>query len=161
MEQFKKKCIELPFEGEQAVMFSSSYVDDYDSQHALEKNGMDEEVANYLAASRLQWLLVTARRQLSGRFDTNEMTLMMNCFQGDIFFPDMFNSIATAICEEFGVEIDELDASPLAPLVEKLRGLSELERVTLADALEQAWYRAGENGKTHFEVLTELGIEVK
>ncbi|CAN0622832.1 protein of unknown function [Burkholderia multivorans] len=89
------------------------------------------------------------------------MLVMLNCFQAEIFNPDMLSGIATAVFEESGIDFDEWVASPLANLLQTLRSLSPLERVTLADALEQSWYRAGEDGKTHFEVLAELGIELR
>ncbi|WP_308142714.1 hypothetical protein [Burkholderia pseudomallei] len=160
LQQVMKIADQLPFYSQQALRFSGSYVDNYMSQHVLEKNGLNAESAGMLAASRLQWLLVQTRPQLSGRFDEKEIVALLNCFQAEIFFPDMFNSIAATVCEDSGIEVGEVDGSALAPLVEKLCGLSALERVTLADALEQAWYRAGEDGKTHLEVIAELGIEV-
>lgn len=151
----------LPIYSAQAVQFSADYAANYIGQHALARNGLTAESAGMLAVSRLQWLLAQTRPQLSGRFSEYEVTELLNCYQGEVFFPDMFNEMATEICEDHGLEIDEVDGSYLAELVEKLFGLSPLERVTLADALEQAWYRAGENGRTHLEVIKELGIEVK
>lgn len=151
----------LPIYSAQAVQFSAGYTADYIGQHALARNGLTAESAGMLAVSRLQWLLAQTRPQLSERFSEYEVTALLNCYQGEVFFPDMLNEMATAICEDHGLEIDEVDGSSLAELVKELRTLSPLERVTLADALEQAWYRAGENGKTHLEILKELGIEVK
>ncbi|QKL60732.1 hypothetical protein HI808_03175 [Ralstonia solanacearum] len=161
MEKITEMARQLPFYSQQAILFSVDYVNNYMSQHVLEKNGLNAESAGMLAASRLQWLMGRTRPQLSGRFDEKEIVALLNCFQAEIFFPDMFNSIAATVCEDSGIEVDEVAGSALAPLVEKLCGLSALERVTLADALEQAWYRAGADGKTHLEILAELGIEVR
>ncbi|CAG9179224.1 hypothetical protein [Cupriavidus pinatubonensis] len=159
--KIEKIARSLSLYASQAVLFSGHHTMAYLSQHVLAKNGMNFEAAGVLATARLQWLLEQTRLQLSGRFDKDEVTAMFNCFQGEIFFPDMFNGMATAICEDRGLELDEVADSSLAPLVAKLRNLSALERVTLADALEQAWYRAGEDGKDHFTILADLGIAVQ
>ncbi|AMP74827.1 hypothetical protein [Ralstonia solanacearum] len=161
LQQITKIAGQLPFYSQQALLFSGSYVGNYMSQHVLDKNGLNAESAGMLAASRLQWLLVETRARLSGLFDQNDIVTLLNCFQAEIFSPDMLNRIATTVCEDSGIDVDEWAASPLVNLLETLCGLSPLERVTLADALEQTWYRAGEDGKTHLEVLAELGIEVR
>lgn len=148
----------LSFYSQQAIQFSAYYAENYHKQHALPKNGLSTGMVGFLAAARLEWLMERTRHQLNGRFSSKEIGALLNCYQAEIFFPQMFDGMASAICDDQGIEVDAHENSPIALLVQKLLGLSPLERVTLADAVEQAWYRTGENDKTHIEVLAELGI---
>jgi len=150
----------LPMYAQQAVLFSADHAAAYMDQHVLERNGMNAEAVGVLAAAKLQWLLEETRPNLSGRFTRDELGMLMNCFQAEILSPQEIRCMASAISDEYGGEPDEIGGSSLLPLVKKLCSLSALEGVTLADALEQAWYRAGVDEKSHLDILADLGIEV-
>lgn len=166
----------LSFEVEQAWMFSASYIASYLSQHTAvhmkandgnnprrdEKTFHDHslEVPVLLATGRLEWLLRETRSSLSGLISESDVGTLLDCYHGNIFFPDQFNSIASDLCDHLGIELDDYEASEIADLIDKLRRLNAVQRVTLADALEQAWHRGGKENLTPKEVLATLGIEL-
>lgn len=166
----------LSFKVEQAWMFSASYIASYLSEHtAVHVKVNDEgsprgddktfhdrslEGPALLATGRLEWLLRETRPSLSGLLSESDVATLLDCYQGDIFFPDQFNSIASDLCDHLGIDLDDYETSDIAPLVDKLRRLSSVQRVTLADALEQAWHRGMKEGMTPKELLAALGIEL-
>ena len=114
-----------------------------------------------LAAGRLDWLLRQTRPSLSGLFAESDVSALMDCYQGDMFFPDQMNSIASDLCDHLGVELDAYANSSIGPLVDKLQGLSAVQRVALADALEQAWHRGlKQENKSPTEYFATLGINL-
>lgn len=143
-----------------AISYSWRYSEKYRGQHVGGRWGIGESQATTLAISRLQWLLVEGRKSLSGRFTKEEFRQLMNCFQAEIFDPDMFRDFAVAVAQESGVDEVILDGGKVPKFIKKLLKLSPLEDAALADALEQAWYRSG-GELDHFGVLEELGIELK
>lgn len=142
------------------MLFSSPYGESYMKQHVLSKNGMSFEETGRLAASRLEWLLHQTRHSLKNTFTRADFQLMASCFMGDIFYPDQLDNLASDLCDEHGLDMDQLRDGPFTTLVFKLADLTPLERVALADALEQAWYRQSEAGPDYFEVLAELGFDL-
>jgi hypothetical protein len=149
----------LPFQSEQAWTFSSYYMACYLQEHADNGAGMNSEEVSMLAAGRLDWLLRETRPTLSGLFSEQDFIALLDCYQGDMFFPDQMNSIASGLCDHLGIELDDYEASGIAPLIEKLRGLNAVQRVTLADALEQTWHRGIEvEQKPPRDFLASIGI---
>lgn len=55
-----------------------------------------------LAAGRLDWLLQSTRPNLSGLFSEHDIATLLDCYQGDILYPDLFNSIASDLCDHLG-----------------------------------------------------------
>ena len=166
----------LSFKVEQAWMFSASYMASYLSEHTAVHMKVNDEgsprgdgktlhdlssqVPALLATGRLEWLLRETRSSLSGLLSENDVATLLDCYQGDIFFPDQFNSIASDLCDHLGIELDDYETSDIASLVDKLRRLNSVQRVTLADALEQAWHRGLKENLTPKELLATLGIEL-
>jgi hypothetical protein len=169
-------CNGLPFEVEQAWMFSASYMTSYLSEHAaVHMKASDEgrpgedgrtfhdrslEVPALLATGRLEWLLRETRPALSGLLSESDVATLLDCYQSDILFPGQFNSIASDLCDHLGIELDDYETSDIATLVDKLRRLNSVQRVTLADALEQVWHRGMKENLTPKEFLATLGIEL-
>ena len=167
----------LPFEVEQAWIFSESYIRNYLSEHApahVRANDEGElkdvvescddrsfEVPALLAAGRLDWLLQQTRSSLSGLLSTQEVAMLLDCYQGALFFPDQLDSIASDLCDHLGLDSDLCSSTPVAQLVDSLIDLTPLQRVTLADALEQAWHRGmKQENKSPKEFFATLGIEL-
>jgi len=167
----------LPFEVEQAWTFSESYIRNYLSEHApahlkAAEEGKPKEVVEafndrsfevpaLLAAGRLDWLLQQTRSSLSGLFSTQEVAMLLDCYQGDLFSPDQLGHIASDLCKHLGVESFLSSGRPLAQLTEKLIDLTPSQRLTLADALEQAWHRGmKQENKSPQEFFAALGIEL-
>jgi hypothetical protein len=167
----------LPFEVEQAWTFSESYIRNYLNEHALAHvkageeckseevveafNDQSFEVPALLAAGRLDWLLQQTRPSLSGLLSTQEVATLLDCYQGDLFFPDQLGRTASDLCAHLGVETHLSSGKPLAQLIEKLIDLTSSQRLTLADALEQAWHRGmKQENKSPQEFFATLGIEL-
>lgn len=156
-------------------MFSASYMASYLSEHTAVHMGDREEgtarddgtshdhrlqVPALLATGRLEWLLRETRPNLSGLLSENDVATLLDCYQSEIFFPDQFNSMASDLCDHLGIELDDYETSNIAPLVDKLHRLNPVQRVTLADALEQAWHRTLKESLPPKEVLATMGIEL-
>lgn len=150
----------LPFCAQQAMLFSVGYASQYLTQHSSSPTRMDPDSVSLLAVGRLEWLLRKTRHALAGRFNEDEFRVLMDCYQADLFFPDQLGSIASDLCDHLGVDLDDYEDSEVAELVTKLRALSSIERVTLADALEQAWHRGLADGMPPKDFLAGLGLEL-
>lgn len=167
----------LSFKVEQACTYSELYILSYLLEHrAIHTQASDEgrlrddnkaihgqsvEVPTLLATARLDWLLRKARRSLSGLLSEHDVNILLDCYQGDIFFPDQFDSIASDLCDHLGIEISDHETSMIGPLVDKLIQLDSSQRLALADALEQAWHRGMEQeNKSPKEFLATLGIDL-
>lgn len=169
----------LSYEAQQAWTFTRYNIEHFLTEHPpeiLSPDGKgdgelaDELALSYeqsvkatalLAAGRLDLLLQSTRPHLSGVFSERDVVTLLDCYQGGIFFPGQFNSISTDLCDHLGVEVDEYEASSIAPLVEKLLGLDAVQRVTLGDALEQAWHRGmKQQGLSPKDFFATLGIEL-
>jgi hypothetical protein len=149
----------LPFSTEQGWKFSLSYIEKYLKEHADNGTGLDADQAAMMAAGRLGWLLLETRPTLSGLFSEQNITALLDCCQGNMFFPDQVNGLASDLCDHLGIEVDDYAASAIAPLIEKLRGLNAVQRMTLADALEQTWYRGmKEEQREPKDFLASMGI---
>jgi len=152
----------LPFQSKQAWTFSSHYMASYLQEHADNGTGLSSNKAALMAAGRLDWLLQETRPTLSGLFGGRDVMLLLDCYQGDLFFPDQMTSIASDLCDHMGIELDAYEASGIAPLINTLRGLTAVQRLTLADALEQTWYRGMRTEqKQPREFLASMGINLK
>jgi hypothetical protein len=167
----------LQFHAQQAWMFSTSYIASYLNAHATQyaKDGEPDndaaskvtgdaktfDVPAMMAAGRLDWLMRETRPSLSGRLSERDVGALLDCYQGQILSPDNFNCIASDLCDHFGIELDQYETSRISRLVETLLDLTAIQRVTLADALEQTWYRGMKQENTSpKEFLATLGIDL-
>lgn len=165
----------LSFDAHQAWTFSHDYIASYLNEHSAEPEEVIEDaneasgnaasddsnfkVAALMAAGRLNWLLQKTRPSLSGLLSERDIVTLLDCFQSSMFFPDQFGSIASDLCDHLGV--DPYEPSCIAPLVAKLLGLHPIQRVTLADALEQTWHRGmKQENMSPKEFLATLGIDL-
>lgn len=148
----------LPMLSNQAWLFSAHHIASYMSTRTASFAGGDENDVALMAAGRLDWLLGETRSTLSNKFTEREIMALLNCYQGEPFFPGQFKDMAGDICDDAGVEVDEWETSGLAPLIRKLIALTPAQAVTLADALEQAWYSGSGEGPTNY--LKNIGIEL-
>lgn len=152
---------DIPIKSQQAWLFSLDFMAKYLVEHADNGSGLSSDNAALLAAARMGWLLEQTRPSLSGLFSEGDAVALMDCYQGDMFFPDQFDRIASDLCDHLGVELDGYATSSIGPLVDKLQGLSAVQRVALADALEQAWHRGmKQENKSPTEFFATLGINL-
>lgn len=162
MSVIEKLCAtprDLPFQTEQGWMFSTCYMASYLQDHSDGGAGLSSDEAAMMAAGRLEWLLKETRPLLNGLFNEREVMVLLDCYQDGIFFPDQMNCIASDLCDHLGIELDAYETSGFAPLVDKLRRLTAIQRVTLADVLEQTWHRGmAVEQKQPKEFWASLGI---
>ena len=137
-----------------SVGWNSAYLND----HLEQSPGLTATEAASLAVARLQWILKSTRSELSGLFNEVEIGTLLGCFQGELFFPDLFNCLASSVCEHLGIDFDDAGESEAAKLAAKLHGLTPSQRATLADALEQAWHRGLKSGQSPKVFFATLGI---
>lgn len=156
-----KMTDDLSFEAEQGWTFSSYYIARYLDEHTYNDTGLDIERSALMATGRLDWLLEESRPTLSGVFSEKDIFTMMNCFQGDVFYPDRIANMAIDIYDDLGIDPEDYESSSFAPLINKILSLTRLQQLALADALERIWYQPSEiNAKQPVEVLELLGIQL-
>lgn len=165
----------LTYETDQAWMFYKPYTEEYLSKHlAVHSKASDEggnerdgktcserssEVPALLATGRLAWLLDETRPSLSGLLSESDVATLLDCYLGNIFIPDQLYNIECELCDHLGIELVDYETSDIASLIDKIRPMDFMQRVTLADALEQTWHRGMKEGLTPKEFLATLGIE--
>lgn len=150
----------LPFYSQQALTLSQGWAERYMRERVGGEMAFDEQSLGTMASARLEWVLGYARRELAGQFMEADIVHLLNCYQAEVFFPDQFRTFASDLLNDLGVELDEYHELPIAPLIDKLRELTPVQRLALADALEQTWYRGLPAGKGVGEFFGELGIEL-
>lgn len=148
----------MPPNSAQALSYSAHDILAYQNQHINEALQLDSYKTALLAAARLQWLLKNTRKGISGVFTEGEFITLLNCYCGELFFTDQLSGIASDLCDDHGVDIDSYQRTAIAPLVDKIRPLGAVERLALADALEQTWHRAVNEQRSPCDILSELGI---
>jgi len=89
-----------------------------------------------MASGRLKYLLGHARHELAESFCEADFGLLLNCYQGEVFSPDQFRSLASDLLDDLGLNVGTYDQDPIAPLIDKLRALTPAQRVAPADAVE-------------------------
>lgn len=110
-----------------------------------------------IAVARLDALLDQGRQQISELFTEDEFIMLLNCHQGQFLTPYECRRMASTLCDELGIEIDEYHVSPLRDFIDRLRGLTPLQSMALADALEVAWH----TGPPAFERLAEMDLRFR
>lgn len=152
--------LKLPFYAQQALSCSADHASAYLREHTAASTGLTTEAASLLAAARLELILRATRQELSGVFCEAELSTLMSCYQAELLDPHTLQDLASPVCDDLGVELDEYESSSIRELVDKLRKLTTSQRVALGDALEQAWHRSAEQACSPREVLAQLGIEL-
>lgn len=136
------------FHARQAIDFSRPWIDDYDAQHGYQS----AEDRGLIAGARLDFLFVAARAGLSGFFSTAEFFKLMDCFAGEMLEPAAIDAMPEAVPKNNPEAI---------ALSWKLSALDRLQKVALADLLEQAHYRSSGNGFRALAIAEQLGVVVK
>lgn len=139
-------------------MYSEGYATSYLNGHTIGNKGLAADGAAYMGVARLGWLLETSRSSLDGKFTEADIVLCLNCFQGDLLSPDHIGALASTLCHDLGIELDDYGTTQVAPLIDNLRALSRVQKVAFADALEQMWHRGFPAGKDISEFYADLGI---
>jgi hypothetical protein len=68
----------------------------------------------------------------------DELFILLNGLLHTHYEPNELHRLATDICHDLGVEIDEAEQSSLWPLLERLFSLTKGQSVALIDALQLA-----------------------
>lgn len=102
-------------------------------------------------------LLTQYRQELSGVFCRDDLFILLNGVFQSRYEPNELHRLATNICHDLGVEIDEAEHSSLWPLLERLFSLTKGQSVALIDALQLAL--VAEEGPA--ECWKALGIELR
>ena len=145
---------------EDALKFSEDFTRRYLQERVSIDNGMNESDVMHLACARLQWVLDRTRLEVSGIFSEDEFMMLSDCNMDRFFSPDSFTAIPSMLCDHYGIELDDYEATHLKVLVNKLRDLDGMQFLALGDAMEQSWHRGLKSGKTVREFLLTLGIEL-
>lgn len=126
-----------------------------------DERGLDPEKVVWLAAARMQVLHDLTTPSLSGKFSESEIFTLMGFYSGDVISPERWVNMTVELNNYLGP--DEPYSREMDRLFEKLEGLSALERLTLADAVEQVSYQRGAEMADRLspkEFLPSIGIEL-
>lgn len=139
---------------------SRSWTMSYVDEHRLEARQVPEFAVAKLATARLHWLLQRSRCQVSGIFTLTDISHLLNCYQGELFFPEQFDSLATDLCSDLGIELECASQSVVGELVQKLLLLTPTQRLVVGDLLEQAWHRGLRSAEGLEAFIRGLGVEL-
>lgn len=102
--------------------------------HALNQPTASTEVSD----DALQDLLKQCRLELSGSFSRDDLFILLNDVFQSRYEPNELHRLATDICDDLGVEIEQAEQSSLWPLLERQFSLTRGQSVALCDALQLA-----------------------
>jgi hypothetical protein len=145
---------------QQTLSYSEGYEHRYIEQHQIESDGFTSEHAKSLACSRLQWTYQMVRPTLAGTFSESDFATLLDCYQGDLFFPDQFSSMASDLCDHLGIDLKDDGSSEIKMLLDKLLAVQPVQKMAMADAVEQIWHRGLKSGMSIPEFLETLGIQL-
>lgn len=129
----------------QAIELSADWIEAYESEHTIHT----PDDRNRIAESRLQFILMEARAELSGYFTAANLFDLLNCFTGQVLDPAAIEEIADAVLDDCPEQI---------LLAQKLEDLSRLQKVALADLLEQMCYRSEVEACSPLLIAEKLGV---
>jgi hypothetical protein len=152
--------VELNPMRQQTMNFSADYSNLYIEQHQIANRGLTSDEAKIIACARLEWIFQMVRPALSEKFSEDDFVVLLDCYRADLFFPDQFNSLASDLCDHLGIDLDDYASSDSKGLIDKLRGLEPVQKVAMADALEQLWHRGLKSGLSIPEFLETIGIQL-
>lgn len=109
------------------------------------------------AVARLHWILNSGRQEISNIFTEEEFIQLLSCFQGELMSPQNGSQIATTLCYDAGIELEDYENSSLANLIDRLCSLNTVQAAALMDALE-VWWHSGSNG---FAALKDMNLQFK
>ncbi len=124
--------------------------------YALNNPSASREVSDDV----LQELLAQCRQDLSGIFSHEDLIVLLNSAFKRHYDPIEFERLASGICHDLGIELDDYRNTRIGPLVDKLLSLSREQAVALSDALwqtQQTYARC----TAPAECWKDLGIELK
>ncbi|WP_430407339.1 hypothetical protein [Hydrogenophaga sp.] len=107
-----------------------------------------------LGIARLEWLLDEAREDISELFTQEEFVTMLNCYQGAFLTPWDCHRMEHTVAQFMFIDWEEREESVHADFINRLHGLTTLQRAALADALEVGWQSAGQG----FDALVDMNV---
>lgn len=138
---------------------SQELSDSYWIQHTLPLMGsgrLQTDALSQLAVARLEWLLQQGRKELSGQFTLEEMSILMTSYMDQFVAPVDSDELADIVAGNLGVG-DLQTSQNSVDLVERLRALSALQRTALFDALELMYFTR----EAPLIVLRQLRIQLR
>lgn len=128
----------------------------YVDAHAKNKFLTEAEVALF-GIGRLEWIVSSTYSKLSNKFTESEILTLMNCIIGGPLYIQQIDALPSLILDDNGIEIDDYESTPFAPLVNKLCRLTPLQRLALVDVAERIFHDLGrtdslESSFTHYGI---------
>ncbi|MDE3105434.1 MAG: hypothetical protein KGK08_09700 [Acidobacteriota bacterium] len=130
----------------------------YLDAHAKNKFLTEAEVALF-GIGRLEWLVSSTYSELSDKFTESELLTLMNCIIGGPLSIQQIDALPSLILENYGIEVDDYESTPFAPLVNKICRLTPLQRLALVDAAERIFHDLGRTDSLQSS-FTHYGIKL-
>ena len=130
----------------------------YVDAHAKNKFLTEAEVALF-GIGRLEWLVSSTYSELSDKFTESELLTLMNCIIGGPLSIQQIDALPSLILENYGIEVDDYESTPFAPLVNKICRLTPLQRLALVDAAERIFHDLGRTDSLQSS-FTHYGIKL-
>lgn len=122
--------------------------------------GLTDADALLVATGQLNGLLRLARPNLSGLFTREDIEVLGTCIGMGPIGSSEIQFFASFVLDDYGIEPEDYATTSLAPLIDKLLKLTPLERLALADAIDQTCYFARDESLSLQERLAKLGIKL-
>lgn len=126
----------LPCSALQAWTLSTDGVPDYLNAQMNAHEGLQVEQAMVVAVARLNWLYQKTRRSLSGLFNTDDISALVDCYNGRMFHFAQLDRMAEDFCEYAGTSLTSFHGTKYTKLICVLVDLTPVQCLTLANVLE-------------------------
>lgn len=138
---------------------SQELLDSYWERHTVPTMGdgaLQAEALTNLAVARLESLLHQGRKELSGQLSMADWSVVLTSHTGEFVAPADYNELADSVATDDRLRSLQTSKERTA-LVKRLRGLTNLQRTALFDAIEVIYFSEQEPS----DVLQQLGIQVR
>jgi hypothetical protein len=132
---------------------------DYLDTHTS-RRGLTNADALLVATGQLNGLLSLVRPNLSGVFTREDIQVLGTCIGAGPIGSREIEYFPSIVLDNYGVEPEDYEKTSLAPLIDKLLKLTPLERLALADAIDQTCYFPKDESLSMREGFAKLGIEL-
>ncbi len=146
------------FSVENALERSAYLTVSYQQKHLMECAEGSPGAINDFAMARLEWAMRQGRIALSAVITENEFMTLCDVFNSDITTPGELENMATAVADQYDIDYKNYQNSGFGPLLDKLTGLSAIQKLALRDLVQQFWYPTSGPINSIADFMAENGV---
>ena len=127
--------------GEKSKLYAERFVTDH------RVIPLSRKASETCIAARLQFALERARPELKGLLEYEDLHALLDYYQGKYLSPCTIEDMPDALNES---------SFECRSVAKKVRLMSSIQRLALADILELSWYRSARENRSPVEIAAEL-----